>query len=741
MNHANYLVLASLSLSLAACVGDVPLNGKPCPCATGFACCEAMKVCLAAGEICPINDGGGVKPDVADASPDDSTSAAQNAIGRPCDLTVDAGATQAVYNASASECPSNLCLKPVVQIGATIPGPLTQATCSASCSYDSDCDGELRDPSNPLDQRCTEGFACGIPFVKGPLCCKKLCVCKDFLGPEGLSTPIACQGGGDGTCSGSIGATGVGQQTDVYINIAPTRKVDLVTMVDNSPSMAPKVSKLNAQFPKLIDALKDPNDGTLPDLRVAIIDSDLGTGGAYNSGSCGPKILPDGTNSLYGDLGRFQMINATACGVTGADALWLEYSNGQPVNYTGNINSVFACLAGGLGTLGCGVEHQLQAFEFALVASGIGNDTQRKMLRPDAYLGLVFLTDEDDCSAATNDGMFGDKPELQGETASLRCATRAHMCSGTNLTTSPPGYPTTAAFAHAFSACQARTDSCPNPTDGSSASTDTSVPTDCSPLKDIHRLAQEIKSLKEDPDNQILVAGIFGWPRSDADMASAEYKIAPVPNPKTADTQHPTVYDYWPVCYDPNHLPSLATTDVATGFDATAAGWGATGGLRESAFIDEFGTNGRKFSICEPDFAESMKDIGDAVAKHVQNLCVNYKLVDTDSATPGVQADCRVVYSTPVASPQNPAQIVYVESPVGLPQCPAGASSNNIAADCWQLASDFTKCFVNGQLINVLRTAAEIGQGPLPAGTRLGMQCRTCPDTSPGSAAVPGCKY
>jgi hypothetical protein len=35
------------------------------------------------------------------------------------------------------------------------------------------------------------------------------------------------------------------------------------------------------------------------------------------------------------------------------------------------------------------------------------------MLRPDAYLGLVFLSDEDDCSAATNDGMFGDKPELQ----------------------------------------------------------------------------------------------------------------------------------------------------------------------------------------------------------------------------------------------------------------------------------------------------------------------------------------
>ena len=741
MNHANCLVLASISLSLAACVSDVPLEGKPCPCATGFVCCAAMKVCLAAGERCPINDGGGVKPDVADALLDDSTSAAENAIGRPCDLTVAAGSAQGVYNASASECPSNLCLKPVVQIGATIPYPLTQATCSAECAFDSDCDGELRDPSNPLDQRCTKGFACGIPFAKGPLCCKKLCMCKDFLGPAGVSTPIACQGGGDGACSGSIGATGVGQQTDIYISIAPTRKVDIVTMVDNSPSMAPKVSKLNAQFPKLIDALKDPNDGTLPDLRVAIIDSDLGTGGAYDSGSCGPKILPDGTNSVYGDLGRFQMRNATTCGVTGADALWLEYAKGQPANYTGDISPVFACLAGGLGTLGCGAEHQLQAFEFALLASGIGNDAQQKMLRPDAYLGLVFLTDEDDCSAATNDGMFGDKPELRGETASLRCATRAHMCSGTNLTTSPPGYPTTAAFTHAFSDCQARTDSCPNPIDGTS--TDTSVPTDCSPLKDIHRLAQEIKSLKDDPDNQILVAGIFGWPRSDADMASAEYKIAPIPNPNTADAQHPTVYDYWPVCYDPNHLPSAATTDLVTGFDATAAGWGATGGLRESAFVDEFGTNGRKFSICEPDFAESMKSIGDAVAKKLQNLCVNYKLVDTNSPTPGVQADCRVAYQRAVVDPNQPASTIITEYAIGLPQCPADASNGNVSQTCWQLASDFSRCPATGQLVNVLRSEADIAQygAVLPAGTALAMQCQTCPATSPGSAVAPGCNY
>ena len=88
------------------------------------------------------------------------------------------------------------------------------------------------------------------------------------------------------------------QQTDIYISVSPTRLLDLVFMIDNSPSMAPKQAKLNAQFPKLIAALQDPNNNNaLPDLRVAIIDSDLGTNGAYSSGSCGPRTLPDGNGA------------------------------------------------------------------------------------------------------------------------------------------------------------------------------------------------------------------------------------------------------------------------------------------------------------------------------------------------------------------------------------------------------------------------------------------------------------
>jgi hypothetical protein len=527
------------------------------------------------------------------------------------------------------------------------------------------------------------------------------------------------------------------QQTDIYISVSPQRLLDLVFMVDNSPSMAPKVAKMNAQFPKLIAALEDPNDGTLPDLRVAVISSDLGTGNAYTSGSCGPKTLADGTQSPYGDMGRFQMLTSPTACTFNSGAEFLEYKAGKPLNYTGDINTVFACLASNLGTLGCGEEHQLQAYEFALVAQGIGNETQQKdFLRGNAYLGLVFLSDEDDCSAATMDAMFGDKAELRGESASLRCATRAHVCGGHNLSDTPPGYPTSESYTHPFNDCQARMgDEC-NP------GTDTGQPTSCNPLKSVKAIANELKGLKDDPDNQILVAGIFGWPLSDSEMASAQYKIAPIPNPNTADTQHPTVYDYWPVCYDPGHKPAANTTDSATGFDATAAGWGATGGLREAAFIDEFGANGLKFSICQPDFTQSMAVIGDAIAKKLSNLCVDYKLIDTDPNTAGVQASCRVVWRKPVPDPNNPGKVIYQEDPTSMPQCPAGSTQGNVSNDCWQLTNDKNKCPVNGQLIQILRTRAEIDKDPqVPAGTKVGMQCRTCTDPIPGAPANPECDY
>jgi hypothetical protein len=660
-------------------------------------------------------------------------------VGQTCDLTVDAGPAQAVVNLSSGTCRTGLCLKPLIAPGGTVADPPTGATCTDECSRDSDCDGELRNSGNAQDTRCNGGFVCGVPFVVGPLCCKHYCVCKDFLGPQGNQVPVACQGpdalASCQSAAGNAAAAGILAETDMSISLPSRRQLDLVFMIDDSPSMAPKVRKLAQQFPKLVQSLKDPSDGLYPDLRVAIIDSDLGTGGAYASGACGL-----GTGPGFGDLGDFQMRGAAGCGVS-ADALWLDYAYGRAVNFDRalDIGQVFGCLAGNLGAAGCGQEHQLQALELALAAPGLhqsqSGGLQNTFLRPDAYLGLVILSDEDDCSAATNDGLFGDKPELRGETTSLRCATRAHQCNGKNLADAPPGYPTSAAFEANFAACSARTDACPNATDGNAA-TDTSGPTACSPLKDVHHLAQEIKSLKADPENQIMVAGIFGWPRNDDAMAKAKYKIDRVPGPgaEDLDGQQGPVWDLWPVCFDPDHEPA----DPGT-YDADAWAWGARGGLRIAAFIDEFGVNGLKFSICDRDFGYALDGFGGPRYKTLQNICIDAKLMDVDLVTPGLQPDCRVVYRLPQVDATT-HQVTWAESPQSLPVCPPGATPDTIASDCWRIVIDTNRCPRNGQSPSILRTAAEIAESPiplLPSGTKVAMQCWTCPDDS----SRPGCEW
>ncbi len=125
------------------------------------------------------------------------------AIGRTCDLLADGSisAAQGAYNSNATDCPSRICTKPAVQPG--VSNELTTGPyCTARCNSDSDCDGQTRDFSNPHDTRCLKGFTCAIPFGEGPLCCAKLCLCKDFYSASvGPAVPDACQADAGATCS------------------------------------------------------------------------------------------------------------------------------------------------------------------------------------------------------------------------------------------------------------------------------------------------------------------------------------------------------------------------------------------------------------------------------------------------------------------------------------------------------------------------------------------------------------
>ena len=505
----------------------------------------------------------------------------------------------------------------------------------------------------------------------------------------------------------------------------PTRKVDLAFMIDDSPSMGPKRDKLRDQLPRLLAALGDPNDDSLPSLRVAILDGDLGSGGAITQGACGPR-----NGSILGDGGALQIIGGPECGMTDPAAHWLQTVTLAPANYSGDISQVLGCLAGGMGQSGCGYQQPLEAL--AVSATDSGPASLPRFLRADAYLGLIIISDKDDCSASPNAAMFG--PEVPGETADLRCATRGHACGGQDLP-----YPTDAAYTAALADCSARTDTT------CAAGTDFSGPTACSPLADIHAIADKVKGLKRDPDNQILVAGIFGWPDTYADTLTAQYKIAPIPNPAyvSGSAAPSTLYDLWPICYDADHPPT--NPDPATGYDATAAGYGAKPGLRLSAFIDEFGANGLKCSICQPDWSRALMISGDGV-KRLHNICIDQQLADADPSTPALDPDCIVEYLFPkVENAAPPSCTACTDGPVCLqvpgsdsewtktvlPRCDDTAP----VLPCWELRTDVSKCPVTGQLVYLHMSPEPY----TPAGTRVRVQCRMCPDANAGAPATPGC--
>lgn len=122
----------------------------------------------------------------------------ENPVGRKCFIGSDAGTegSQAIIASPALECQSRTCLR-VPQTRADLPeGSEYADLCTAECSSDDECD---RVPESP----CVSGFTCAVPVVVGPFCCRKMCICKDYLViPDGgLPAPAACDPSNpDNTC-------------------------------------------------------------------------------------------------------------------------------------------------------------------------------------------------------------------------------------------------------------------------------------------------------------------------------------------------------------------------------------------------------------------------------------------------------------------------------------------------------------------------------------------------------------
>ena len=208
------------------------------------------------------------------------------------------------------------------------------------------------------------------------------------------------------------------------LDVAPTAigALDVLFVIDNSGSMAPKQAALAAAARAQMFQLLAQQVGTMPDLHVGVVTSDMGAG-TFSVNNCDASqagALVTGIPGATCDMitGRYLVDVASADG-------------GRLRNYTGEIGDAFGCLAA-VGDGGCGFEQPLAAMRAALDGTQAQNSG---FLRPEAMLLVVFVTDEDDCSA---DPSLFDPADATYGASDARCWNAGVVCSVDDPTTVGP---------------------------------------------------------------------------------------------------------------------------------------------------------------------------------------------------------------------------------------------------------------------------------------------------------------
>jgi hypothetical protein len=191
---------------------------------------------------------------------------------------------------------------------------------------------------------------------------------------------------------------GGGRPFRTEILTAQPEAVDILVVVDNSGSMAAEQAMLRDAFPTLITSLLT-GDEPVRDLHVGVVSTDMGVAG-YSVQTCE-------TDPMIGDDGVLQH-EPHGTGCAAEYPAYLDYSadpDSEPdLTKIEALAADFGCLAV-LGTSGCGFEQQLEAAKKALVDHAGPGGANEGFLREASILLVLFVTDEEDCSAA-DPGIF-----------------------------------------------------------------------------------------------------------------------------------------------------------------------------------------------------------------------------------------------------------------------------------------------------------------------------------------------
>ncbi len=207
---------------------------------------------------------------------------------------------------------------------------------------------------------------------------------------------------------------------------SPSTKVDILFMVDDSSSMAPLQAKLATGFSAFMTALQNLPGGT-PDLHLGVVSSSMGAGRNSAVDHC-----PQG-----GDQGALHNapVGTSCAGVALTDhfiAVRSDPASRQLVTNYGAapLADAFGCIAA-LGDGGCGFEHQLSSVRHALDPA-LAPPQNAGFLRADAFLAVILMTNEDDCSAPADSDLFDSSSTTTsdplGPLQSFRCNEFGHLC-------------------------------------------------------------------------------------------------------------------------------------------------------------------------------------------------------------------------------------------------------------------------------------------------------------------------
>jgi hypothetical protein len=421
------------------------------------------------------------------------------------------------------------------------------------------------------------------------------------------------------------------------IPVSVNRDIDILFIIDDSPSMLDKQTNLKSNFPNFINVL-NTIEGGLPNVHLGVVSSDLGTKGAADAQAGSGIGSGPGSCSGNGKSGNLQTNGSTL--VSGTFINDQKNSDGtRTKNYTGTLEAAFSAIAS-LGASGCGFEQHIEAAKRAVN----GNAANSGFIRQTAYLALIFIQDEDDCSIA-HSTILGNDMATFGPLQSFRCNRFGHTCS------------TGGTSSNEMNTVGAK---------GGCTSNESGTH-----LTKVEDYVSFFKTLKSDPLN-VIVAAIAG------PTTPYEVELRTPPGGGTA-------------------IPAVAHSCSYQGGTGTEV---ADPSTRLVQFVNAFPNRNTFQTICTPDLSPALTVIAQLLRTVIGSPCIEGNLADADPQTAGIQYDCSV------SDVRNYGKANQTEEV--LRQCNNMTDPNSSTnKPCWAIHPDATKCMTAPNLtLEVFRTEA-----------------------------------